>query len=413
MEQNIADTNGNNNIVIQHVANSNVTVNHRSDNHSDKIDVIIVFGSATHEKICQITSDLKIGEKHTIDIPKVFYGGSGVNYSLRLINQENIVIPILSVGADHIGKSIQSEIFNAYKFFKNNDNLSDDNIFNNSIIDKYIKSDDFHCKSINTSQSTTIIRYRNTRTVLAEKLDGIDGYEEFVKNKIALLKSDNRLNIKAVMIGHIYTDANKNKPIVTEHIINEFIDTHTLIFINMGNSQLAYGFDYWKAFNSDRIVFQFSFSEVKRLFHTNSNISKINEIMNEFKKIKVNVIITLDKLGAIARFRDDERIIMVWPFELADKLLDTTGAGDAFGAGFVANFLNSRWDFHDFQRAIEQARVWAAYACTTEGAAYQCPNKSKLQRFQNEIERKMNQYKVEVIDKDYEKYLFLIERAFD
>jgi sugar/nucleoside kinase (ribokinase family) len=62
--------------------------------------------------------------------------------------------------------------------------------------------------------------------------------------------------------------------------------------------------------------------------------------------------------------------------------VDPTGAGDAFGAGLMYMLWDKPdFSFEDFVRAIEEARVWAAYACTHLGGSARCPDRGTLLKF--------------------------------
>ena len=78
---------------------------------------------------------------------------------------------------------------------------------------------------------------------------------------------------------------------------------------------------------------------------------------------------------------------MAWPVLDVKKVIDPTGAGDAFAAG-VTSYLSERPKFttSDFQSAIGVGRVWAAYACRTKGGAGDCPGQKDLLKFQSELD---------------------------
>jgi len=112
---------------------------------------------------------------------------------------------------------------------------------------------------------------------------------------------------------------------------------------------------------------------------------RLTGIIQRLISDEITSLITLDRFGAIGTFKGDPRqIVIAWPFEL--KIVDTTGAGDAFGAGVVANAISQNdLDIHGFRKIIDQGRFWAAKACQTEGGSSQCPTKKELESFSKEI----------------------------
>jgi hypothetical protein len=251
----------------------------------------------------------------------------------------------------------------------------------------------------NGIRKSTIIVSGENRTIFTEELTGEYDYSEFVNKQIENLENIPGLEISAVMIGHIYADdPDNNKRIdetgkITKDIIKKF-HNKALIYANFGNSQLKQGFDFWKGHIKDIDVFQLSISEIKNFLskkndRNGQNITSLYQIIEFFSSEGISTIITLDKFGAVANFKNGEDgIILCWPFDLKD-FIDSTGAGDAFGSGMVASlyqFKTSKIIFGNFLNAIKEARVWSAYACTTLGGSANCPEKSTLQTFKNSAE---------------------------
>lgn len=76
-------------------------------------------------------------------------------------------------------------------------------------------------------------------------------------------------------------------------------------------------------------------------------------------------IATRGRLGAITVYRthEDGTEALVCPPEPVERVVDTTGCGDAFAAGFLAEYLIS----HDPVRATRLANWTAAFNCTLAG----------------------------------------------
>ncbi len=138
----------------------------------------------------------------------------------------------------------------------------------------------------------------------------------------------------------------------------------------------------------------------------------------KFSHFDTTLIITLDKLGALCVFKEeDERHIVYVPYiNLDKKYVDKTGAGDAFASGIVYYMLK---EFHGeniremrraaWEDALEVGRAWVAYACKKLGGASHCPTETELLKFKKEIKRarnkivEMNDIYVDLVDKAYGK----------
>src|SRR5208337_942764 len=102
-------------------------------------------------------------------------------------------------------------------------------------------------------------------------------------------------------------------------------------------------------------------------------------------------------------------------------LEDTTGAGDAFGAAIVTRLYlrqmqlgtHQRLESHEWVPVLEEARYWAAYACTTRGGAEDCPSKTELKSLRKRIREEGHWSPVALKDRsEAESILFLLDRAY-
>jgi sugar/nucleoside kinase (ribokinase family) len=108
-----------------------------------------------------------------------------------------------------------------------------------------------------------------------------------------------------------------------------------------------------------------------------------------FQERAITAVITLDRFGAVATSCGHSGVWLAPAFDL-DLFQDATGAGDAFGAGLVYTLCQAGGAItpQGFQTAIAEARAWSAYACTTRGAASECPNRTELDRFKRALRAK-------------------------
>lgn len=87
----------------------------------------------------------------------------------------------------------------------------------------------------------------------------------------------------------------------------------------------------------------------------------IKQIEHIAKKSRKLMIVTLGEHGSIA-FTGDERLLC--PAIKVDKIIDTTGAGDAFAAGFLASYMHH----HSIEKALKAGAKIAAKTIQHVGA---------------------------------------------
>ena len=274
---------------------------------------------------------------------------------------------------------------------------------------------------------TTIIRQGAGRAVLNEfSPDLMTAYAEHVDRHLAAL-ARRRSSPDVVMIGHIHADRARetrqgvgHAGAISRRVLSSPALASARRFVNFGSAQYKLGAKRWSRVLRDRVdVFQLDIGETRR-FCADAGLAdeSLESILGWFRE-RCTVIVTLERFGAIGQLAGSDQPIAVWPF-LIDDLADTTGAGDAMGAGVVASMLVE--DFHAtdvddaersdrFQRALEFGRVCGAYACTTVGGASECPSLEVLAEFEHRARRPLSERDArrEVTSHD----LFLIDRAFD
>lgn len=108
--------------------------------------------------------------------------------------------------------------------------------------------------------------------------------------------------------------------------------------------------------------------ELKELTHTEDVLKGINTIKSRGVK---EIIVKLGKKGAVY---EDEGKLLSFPAVPVDKVVDTTGAGDCFIAGFLSGMI--QWG--DINRAIRIGNLTASYSIQKKGAAIFFPKKSEI-----------------------------------
>ena len=96
------------------------------------------------------------------------------------------------------------------------------------------------------------------------------------------------------------------------------------------------------------------------------------------------------EFGAIGQLKDSDKLVMIPGFTIApQKIVDTTGAGDAFAAGFVGWLVDNCGGISESTQLLDamlQGSKMGAYACMTPFGASSCPNRSELDAFFREVQ---------------------------
>ncbi len=337
---------------------------------------IIAIGSGNGDLVMVHDSSVVMGSKNFVEMTQNI-GGSGVNYTMRLLSAGYDVIPILSIGKDHLGELVRGEILSkANRYCVNNDIIA------------YIDSDEFFDQNVKTPNSSIIVN-GNRRTIFAEKLKGSEYYANSIEQRLQLV--DKKFNPAAVMIGHIHSDGkwrdNGKKRDETEwgRSTKFVIDRYSgrlPIFLNLGSNQINLGIDFWEDTLRSASIVQLNLEEAEQLFCDHGQISLL-DIFQWFQKRAITIVITLGQSGALGSYGDGtEGIIFARSILKTGTIRDTTGAGDAFSAGMVSCLFGKvEFSFLEFYNSMVEGRKWAAFACTRVGASTGCPVKDEVDDF--------------------------------
>jgi sugar/nucleoside kinase (ribokinase family) len=335
---------------------------------------ILVVGSGNAEYIINLDQKWHQDQKYVVKYHELL-GGSGVNYTLRLLHAGIPVYPILSVGRDEFGQRIKNEILSC-KFALNR---SDEAL-------EFINSENFLIRDFKTPRATIVVSERN-RTIFSEQIVYSKNYSSHLKKCVAAYKNRFLNRFNTVMIGHILADNPENnnpeEPGACTRLLIRTFQDDSLIFANFGYSQICLGADFWEKDLQKVSVFQLNLKEMKTFFNQKDVTICLEDMLHWLRKRQITAIITIDRYGAIGTYKDgSDGVILAWPKEISG-IVDTTGAGDAFGAGLMSKLYGKpKFTCDDFCDAIEAARIWAAYACTHFGASAFCPDSLTLQKFQ-------------------------------
>jgi len=108
--------------------------------------------------------------------------------------------------------------------------------------------------------------------------------------------------------------------------------------------------------------------ELKELTHTEDVLKGIHILKSRGVK---EIIVKLGKQGAVY---ENEGKLLSFPAVPVEQVVDTTGAGDCFAAGFLHGMI--QWG--DIPRAIKIGNLTASYSIQKKGAAISFPKKSEI-----------------------------------
>jgi len=108
--------------------------------------------------------------------------------------------------------------------------------------------------------------------------------------------------------------------------------------------------------------------ELKELTNTDNVLKAIHTLKSQGVK---EVIVKLGKQGA---GYEDKGTFNLFPAVPVEQVVDTTGAGDCFIAGFLYGMIQQR----DISQAIKIANLTASYSIQKKGAAISFPKKSEI-----------------------------------
>ena len=182
--------------------------------------------------------------------------------------------------------------------------------------------------------------------------------------------------------------------------------------MNPGISQYEVGLDAWRNIIKKIDFIQLDLHEVKIFLFgkNNHNKNSLKEIIEQIEKEKFNFIITFNQYGSLGLFHLNNKFEKMYaePFNIQEKVKDSTGSGDAFATGFVSSLMRTNkneWNKTLIKNAMIIGRLWSAYACTTLGGSKDCPSKEDLDIFNNENEGDI----LKIIDIDKESVNFINE----
>ncbi len=150
---------------------------------------------------------------------------------------------------------------------------------------------------------------------------------------------------------------------------------------NPGNAELNYGQQKLKPFLKQSQVIFLNLTEVKTLLK--SHVRKIERLFDQLFKLSPAALwcVTGGKQGAWVSQADK----ILWANILDKKVVNATGAGDAFGSGFISGLILYNYDI---KKSLQLAMLNANLVVTKMGAKHGLLEKIPSQKMLNKIKIK-------------------------
>jgi ribokinase len=163
------------------------------------------------------------------------------------------------------------------------------------------------------------------------------------------------------------------------------------VILNPGMLIIDQGFDSIKKLFENIDVLILSQREFKTLFNSKEEIlseTSIKESSKSLFSLNIEVIVvTLGKRGAY--LLTPQHNILIQPLKLA-KILDTTGAGDAFSAGFIFGLMqNLSLEFEPLKNDVKIGNFVAGHCIQKLGARNGIPGREELNGFLSSVNKKI------------------------
>lgn len=288
------------------------------------IQKIIVLGSATvdlifkgkifDEREVKNRLSLALGGKYVVDEFYQYFGGGGANAAISLARQGFKVLLISKVGKDIFGKRIK-------------DNLKKEKVRTNLLMNTATATQTSSIL-INSAGKRTIVNFRGDADLvdLTRKIKKkVKEANWFVIFSLAKLSKEKKLKFLRL------AKQNGSK-----------------IFLSLHGTEYFKGFDYLRDYFRITDVMHMNAHECADIFGGNAENFDYHKV-NFCKKLGVPLlVVSYDVKGSFAYTKDK---IYHQPIIDTKKIVDTTGAGDAFASGFLGKYIKT----NDIKASLEFA----------------------------------------------------------
>lgn len=272
---------------------------------------IISIGTATQDVFLKLpkNKDAKVcfmeGSKNDVENPVFAFGGGAVNAAVTFARQELKSAVLCRTGDDYWGESLWKE-------------LKEESIHSWKIKDK----------ELGTGYATILLSASGERTILTYR----GASENLYLKEIPF--SEMKTKWVYIVPGHIDVA-------VMEKIIEHFYYQGVQIAMNFSNFYLEKGAKNLKHFLDKIKVLLINKEEAAFLVGESLSVVETNEgkkaIFKKLDELIKGIVVMTDGLRGVW-VSDGKKIYQAGIFK-EKNLVDRTGAGDAFGSGFVAGML--------------------------------------------------------------------------
>lgn len=337
---------------------------------------VLAVGGANVERMLMVSpGSFTPGRKHSIPPAELTPGGSAVNHACRLLAagvSVRLAAPVCrDAGGRLLADALRAAAAKGGSRLRGADSL-------------WLEGEG------PGTPHTTLLSIGHERTFFTEHPPAL--FTLLERHLDAVLRAAAADPPAAVMIGHLHADRGEapgKHGGLTERVLDACAEMDCPVFANPGSSQFRLGPDWWASRLGRVACFQLQITEMRELCRDlwNGASPPLPVILDWFTP-HCTVVVTLERMGAVARLKGSDKTVIAWPYGLAPgEIVDTTGAGDAFGAGVVASMIRRPLDDDAaLGEALHWGSLFASYSCTTRGGARDCPTRAELEHF-NEAHR--------------------------
>lgn len=363
---------------------------------------VLIIGSANTEMTIVLEEAIAEDKKLEFKEMKEGVGGSAVNWSSWLVSAGKMPIVFCPIGDVGDGAN---RIRNAF----HNIGITPNATLPNQLPEEPAPPENArHSFVLVTSQSRTVLSSSDSpQRWLTGLAKGIQAALTMTDAETGKKKND----FKVAMIGNIPTDPASSIANTTA-IIKQLRGVVPGIFIyaNFGSQLKGKSTDFlndtskwteWKDVLQEIDCFQFDLCEAKTFVKNLEGKQpedelSLEDLLHQCINRKWNAIVTLGQGGAVSVFAKDKgdkgpkNVFFTWP-RPPKPLTDPTGAGDAFGAGFVesvvALFVHGPVPLSDqmLKESLNSAGYFGSRACQKLGGSGACPKDDEKDEFQSII----------------------------
>jgi len=318
-------------------------------------DFKTLAGKEHSHKMCLETGEAQcfaLGEKIEIDKPVFTFGGGAFNSAITFSRQGLKTATLIKIGNDEAGENILKEL---------------------------AKESIYRCPTAidekNTAFSTILLSPTGERTILVYR-----GASEDLKLE--------EINFNDLVSRWAYITPGKIPFETIEKLFDYFSENKTPVAFNPSGFYLKMGLEKMKPLLEKSKVVILNREEAAYL--TGINYENEKEIFEKLDQVITGIVAMTDGNNG-AMVSDGKNIYSagVFPSQGGKKLIDRTGAGDAFGSGFVAGLMGK----NDIEYAIRLGSANATSVVEKIGAQAGILNKSEFEENEKWKELLIKKYK--------------------